>query len=79
MRLTPAQAATIRSAAAKMFRADARAWLFGLRVDDSKRGGDIAPTTLRRARTSSLTSSRPARCVAPGSRQALVTVAFFEP
>ena len=41
MRLTPEQAAVIRSAAREVFGADARVWLFGSRVDDSKRGGDI--------------------------------------
>ncbi|MHB1896659.1 MAG: nucleotidyltransferase domain-containing protein, partial [Metallibacterium sp.] len=41
MRLTPEQAAIIRSAAAEVFGSDARVWLFGSRVDDSKRGGDI--------------------------------------
>ena len=41
MRLTPEQAALIRSAAAEAFGSDARVWLFGSRADDSKRGGDI--------------------------------------
>ena len=41
MRLTPHQAAIIRSAAAEIFGSDARVWLFGSRVDDAKRGGDI--------------------------------------
>ena len=41
LRLTPEQAAIIRSAAAEAFGSDARVWLFGSRVDDSKRGGDI--------------------------------------
>ncbi|THD09530.1 nucleotidyltransferase family protein [Metallibacterium scheffleri] len=41
MRLTPEQAAIIRSAAAEVFGSDARVWLFGSRVDDAKRGGDI--------------------------------------
>ena len=41
MRLTPEQAAIIREAAAEVFGSDARVWLFGSRVDDSKRGGDI--------------------------------------
>ena len=41
MRLTPEQAAIIRSAAAEAFGSDARVWLFGSRVDDAKRGGDI--------------------------------------
>ena len=41
MRLTPEQAAIILSAAAEAFGSDARVWLFGSRVDDAKRGGDI--------------------------------------
>ena len=41
MRLTPEQAAIIREAAAEAFGSDARVWLFGSRVDDAKRGGDI--------------------------------------
>ena len=41
MRLSPEQVAIIRNAAAEVFGSDARVWLFGSRVDDSKRGGDI--------------------------------------
>ena len=41
MRLTPEQVAIIREAAAEVFGSDARVWLFGSRVDDAKRGGDI--------------------------------------
>jgi predicted nucleotidyltransferase len=41
MRLTEAQAAAIRSAAADAFGPDAEVWLFGSRVDEAKRGGDI--------------------------------------
>jgi predicted nucleotidyltransferase len=41
MRLSPEQAAIIRSAAAEVFGADARVWLFGSRVDDNRHGGDI--------------------------------------
>ena len=41
MRLTPEQIAIIRSAATEVFGSDARVWLFGSRVDDAKRGGDI--------------------------------------
>ncbi|THD07708.1 nucleotidyltransferase domain-containing protein [Metallibacterium scheffleri] len=61
MRLTPEQAAIIRSAAAEVFGTDARVWLFGSRVDDARRGGDIdllietrdrlAPAELVRRRT----------------------------
>lgn len=40
MRLTREQAAIIRSAA-EVFGADARVWLFGSRVDESRQGGDI--------------------------------------
>lgn len=41
MRLTPKQSEIIRQATATAFGADARVWLFGSRVDDQKRGGDI--------------------------------------
>jgi len=41
MRLTPEQIATIKAAAAKYFGGDASVLLFGSRVDDSERGGDI--------------------------------------
>lgn len=41
MRLTPEQSEIIRQATAAAFGADARVWLFGSRVDDHKRGGDI--------------------------------------
>lgn len=41
MRLTAQQSEIIRQATATAFGADARVWLFGSRVDDHKRGGDI--------------------------------------
>lgn len=41
MRLTPQQQTIILATVADIFGMDARVWLFGLRVDDSKRGGDI--------------------------------------
>ncbi len=41
MRLTLDQQAAIRSAVAETFGDAARVWLFGSRVDDKKRGGDI--------------------------------------
>ncbi|MHB1084276.1 MAG: nucleotidyltransferase domain-containing protein [Thiobacillus sp.] len=41
MRLTPEQAGIIRQAAHQAFGSDADVWLFGSRVHDSKRGGDI--------------------------------------
>lgn len=41
MRLTEDQIATICEAAAEAFGAQAQVWLFGSRVDHSKRGGDI--------------------------------------
>lgn len=41
MRLTPEQLSIIRSAVAETFGDTASIWLFGSRVDDSKRGGDI--------------------------------------
>ncbi len=41
MRLTIAQIDIIREAARQNFGADALVWLFGSRVDDTKRGGDV--------------------------------------
>ena len=41
MRLTPTQVEQIKQAAEQTFGPDARVWLFGSRVDDSKRGGDV--------------------------------------
>ncbi len=41
MRLTPRQQQIIREAARDVFGTEARVWLFGSRVDDSRRGGDI--------------------------------------
>ncbi|MEI7614834.1 MAG: nucleotidyltransferase domain-containing protein [Betaproteobacteria bacterium] len=41
MRLTPQQQSAIRTAVAETFGEDANIWLFGSRVDDNKRGGDI--------------------------------------
>jgi len=41
MRLTDQQHAAIRQAVTESFGADALVWLFGSRVDDSQRGGDI--------------------------------------
>lgn len=41
MRLTPQQIAAIRQASQEAFGAGAQVWLFGSRVDDNKRGGDI--------------------------------------
>ena len=41
MRLTPGQQSAIRSAVAETFGDAANVWLFGSRVDDNKRGGDI--------------------------------------
>ncbi len=41
MRLTPEQSEIIRKAAETTFGAETRVWLFGSRVDDHKRGGDI--------------------------------------
>lgn len=40
MRLTPRQIESIRVLAHRLFGEDADIWLFGSRVDDSKRGGD---------------------------------------
>lgn len=41
MRLTHAQQNAIRLASLEVFSPDVSVWLFGSRVDDSKRGGDI--------------------------------------
>ncbi len=41
MRLTAHQQATVRDTVAETFGPDAQVRLFGSRVDDSKRGGDI--------------------------------------
>ncbi|MDA8329092.1 MAG: nucleotidyltransferase domain-containing protein [Betaproteobacteria bacterium] len=41
MRLTEQQRAIIRAAVMEIFGADAKVWLFGSRVDDHQRGGDI--------------------------------------
>ena len=41
MRLSEKQVAQIKSAAADVFGADAQVWLFGSRVNDQRRGGDI--------------------------------------
>jgi predicted nucleotidyltransferase len=41
MRLTEQQHTIIRSLVTEVFGARAQVWLFGSRVDDNKRGGDI--------------------------------------
>lgn len=41
MRLNPEQTVFIKSTIARYFGEDAKVWLFGSRVDDSKRGGDV--------------------------------------
>lgn len=41
MRLTPDQARLVRQNAQRIFGAGARVYLFGSRVDDDQRGGDI--------------------------------------
>jgi predicted nucleotidyltransferase len=41
MRLTAQQQATVRATVAETFGSDAQVRLFGSRVDDTKRGGDI--------------------------------------
>lgn len=40
MRMTPQQAETVRMFAHRHFGENAALWLFGSRVDDSKKGGD---------------------------------------
>jgi predicted nucleotidyltransferase len=41
MRLTPEQTRIIKTAVARELEPHARIWLFGSRVDDDRRGGDI--------------------------------------
>ncbi|MBK8754241.1 MAG: nucleotidyltransferase domain-containing protein [Candidatus Competibacteraceae bacterium] len=41
MRMTDTQLAAIRTSAIKNFGRKTQVWLFGSRVDDSKKGGDI--------------------------------------
>ena len=41
MRLSPQQCSIISTAVAENFGAEANVWLFGSRVDDAARGGDI--------------------------------------
>ena len=41
MRLTEAQRKSIKSAVTGVIGEESRVWLFGSRVDDAKRGGDI--------------------------------------
>jgi predicted nucleotidyltransferase len=41
MRLTPAQIATIQSTAQAVLGGDAQVWLYGSRMDDQRKGGDI--------------------------------------
>lgn len=41
MRLTEIQRQTIKSAVTRVIGEESRVWLFGSRVDDTKRGGDI--------------------------------------
>ncbi len=41
MRLSETERKVIRTAAVEFFGDDAEIWLFGSRVDDSKKGGDI--------------------------------------
>lgn len=41
MRLTPAQVSIIRHAASEVAGLEARVWLYGSRLDDARRGGDV--------------------------------------
>ncbi|GAB4296072.1 MAG: hypothetical protein Kow0096_13300 [Thiohalomonadaceae bacterium] len=41
MRLTNQQAELIRNSIRRYFGANAKVWLFGSRIDDSRRGGDV--------------------------------------
>lgn len=51
MRLTENQRQTIKSAVTRVIGEGTRLWLFGSRVDDSKRGGDILGTRTKLFRT----------------------------
>ncbi|MFA7238474.1 MAG: nucleotidyltransferase domain-containing protein [Sulfuricellaceae bacterium] len=55
MRLTPTQHQCILQATHRNFGADANVWLFGSRVDDARRGGDI-DLYVETARASTLVS-----------------------
>ena len=52
MRLTPAQIDAIRQAATSAFGQGTSVWLFGSRVDDTKKGGDIDLLVCPNMRTS---------------------------
>jgi predicted nucleotidyltransferase len=52
MRLTPAQIDAIRQAATSAFGQGTSVWLFGSRVDDTKKGGDIDLLVCPNTRTS---------------------------
>ena len=41
MRLSPKQITAVKQTAAEVFGPEADIWLFGSRVDDERRGGDI--------------------------------------
>ena len=41
MRLTPAQIDTLKSTACSIAGAEASVWLFGSRLDENRRGGDV--------------------------------------
>jgi len=41
MRLSPSQQQCIREATEQFFGPEAKVWLFGSRVDDQRRGGDV--------------------------------------
>ena len=56
MRLTPIQHKHILQATHQNFGADANVWLFGSRVDDARRGGDV-DLYVETAQTSTLLSA----------------------
>lgn len=56
MRLTGQQRTIIRATVAETFGAGADVWLFGSRVDDNKRGGDIDLLKLKQIKLTSMPS-----------------------
>lgn len=57
MRLSTSQIETIRAAAQQNFGAEASVWLFGSRVDDTKRGGGGVDLYVESTQTNTLLSA----------------------
>ena len=69
MRLTPTQIDTIKQTVTGTFGEDAGVWLFGSRVDDNKRGGDIDLLICPRADTADQLFSKEIRFLVQLERQ----------